>query len=314
MIKVIRFFSVTIGLLFGASALYANPFSSLIKAYPYQTLIEKSKKDADIYQLVLGPMEYREAQLDGEQEGYAPARQQEIYGEVIQTVFDHSNLDSAKLLNERMLKRIEQDGFEVLFHCDRTACGDVQGWALYISNHIAGDDDRQFYTVAKHPSSVGGDWYLVYYISDIGSQPRTIIDLIHTGVQPDRRIAFDQTRLGDKLVQDGKFTLPNVLFGLNSATMTEAAYAALDEVAKSLKQHSNLSLYVVGHTDDTGTLEYNMQLSQQRAKAVADYLMKAGGVQAERLLTKGLGPLSPVVVGRTEEARSQNRRVELIVR
>ena len=86
----------------------------------------------------------------------------------------------------------------------------------------------------------------------------------------------------------------------------------LKAIAEMLKTNSMLNIYVVGHTDMTGELEYNMRLSSQRAQAVVDALVNTYGIPANRLKAKGVGPLSPVSTNRTEEGKGLNRRVELV--
>ena len=79
-----------------------------------------------------------------------------------------------------------------------------------------------------------------------------------------------------------------------------------------MKKNPNLKVAVVGHTDNTGDFNYNLQLSQRRAKAMVDALVK-DGVAADRLAAVGVGSLSPVAPNNTPEGRAQNRRVELVL-
>jgi outer membrane protein OmpA-like peptidoglycan-associated protein len=69
---------------------------------------------------------------------------------------------------------------------------------------------------------------------------------------------------------------------------------------------------IVGHTDSQGTYQYNMDLSQRRAAAVAAQLSSVYGIQAARLSTAGVGYLSPIGSNATEDGRALNRRVELV--
>jgi OOP family OmpA-OmpF porin len=71
-------------------------------------------------------------------------------------------------------------------------------------------------------------------------------------------------------------------------------------------------VYVVGHTDNVGTLDGNMRLSQERAEAVVQALIRTHGIAAARLKSFGIGPYSPVASNDAEAARAKNRRVELV--
>jgi outer membrane protein OmpA-like peptidoglycan-associated protein len=79
-----------------------------------------------------------------------------------------------------------------------------------------------------------------------------------------------------------------------------------------LNANSSLKIYVVGHTDMTGQLDYNMELSLRRAESVVEALVNTHGIAADRLKAQGAGPLCPVSTNNTEEGRKLNRRVELV--
>jgi outer membrane protein OmpA-like peptidoglycan-associated protein len=79
-----------------------------------------------------------------------------------------------------------------------------------------------------------------------------------------------------------------------------------------MKHNSGLRMEIGGHTDNVGTNEYNLQLSQNRAKAVHDYLISAG-IKPERIVYKGYGDSYPIDSNETEEGRARNRRTEFKV-
>jgi OOP family OmpA-OmpF porin len=81
-----------------------------------------------------------------------------------------------------------------------------------------------------------------------------------------------------------------------------------------LKQNAKLSLIVVGHTDDNGTLEHNMDLSLRRSQAVVAALVSEFGIDRTRLDARGVGFLSPVAPNSTEDGRARNRLVQLVQR
>ncbi len=86
---------------------------------------------------------------------------------------------------------------------------------------------------------------------------------------------------------------------------------SLKESAKLLQADPKLKLYVVGHTDNEGTFEYNIKLSKDRAEAVVKALVSTYKIAAARLQAFGAGPVSPAASNQTEEGRAKNRRVEL---
>jgi outer membrane protein OmpA-like peptidoglycan-associated protein len=103
-----------------------------------------------------------------------------------------------------------------------------------------------------------------------------------------------------------------IFFDTNKAKIMKRSYAVLDAVAGVLKAHTALRVRVEGHTDDRGTGAWNDKLSQDRAESVRAYLV-GKGVDASRLEAKGFGVTRPLVQGKDEAARSQNRRVEFVI-
>ena len=117
------------------------------------------------------------------------------------------------------------------------------------------------------------------------------------------------TRNGDNIT----LNLPsNVTFGSNSADLNSGFYNTLDGVSLVLKEYDKTVIEVAGHTDNTGSEQYNKALSERRASTVAGYLASHGIKQA-RLLTVGAGEAYPVATNGSEAGRAQNRRVELTI-
>jgi outer membrane protein OmpA-like peptidoglycan-associated protein len=121
---------------------------------------------------------------------------------------------------------------------------------------------------------------------------------------------------GDERViyEEGKFKiLDTVKFKTGSAEIEEDSHSLLDQVALTMKANPQVKkIRVEGHTDDTGPNDKNQKLSQARADAVRDYLIKKG-VDSRRLKAKGYGEDKPLDDDTTPEARAKNRRVEFVV-
>jgi OOP family OmpA-OmpF porin len=112
--------------------------------------------------------------------------------------------------------------------------------------------------------------------------------------------------------EPGKKTLvlEGVTFATNSSQLTGESNAVLDRVAAALKANPDVRVEVGGHTDNTGTNAINRRLSKDRAKAVADYLVRKG-IAASRLESEGYGSKEPIADNGTADGRAKNRRVEL---
>jgi outer membrane protein OmpA-like peptidoglycan-associated protein len=115
------------------------------------------------------------------------------------------------------------------------------------------------------------------------------------------------TRRGDDII----LNMPgNVTFGFDSADLRADFFEVLNSVALVLDEFDQTVLVIDGHTDSTGSRQYNMGLSERRADTVGRYLISRG-VEPVRIATYGYGPDHPVASNDTESGRAQNRRVEL---
>jgi len=103
-----------------------------------------------------------------------------------------------------------------------------------------------------------------------------------------------------------------IQFALNSAELSETSKSNLTDLAETLKKYDDTNILIEGHTDITGTREYNMALSEKRAESVAEYL-RGLGVAGKRLSTMGYGPEQPVADNDSDYGRQQNRRVEVAI-
>lgn len=110
-----------------------------------------------------------------------------------------------------------------------------------------------------------------------------------------------------------RLVLRGVNFATDSAEIDPASAVVLDVAADQLRGRPGVSVVVEGHTDSTGSDAHNQALSQRRADAVRQYLVRKG-VPAERLTARGFGESNPIASNDTADGRAMNRRVELEVK
>ncbi len=108
-------------------------------------------------------------------------------------------------------------------------------------------------------------------------------------------------------------SLADILFDFDKATLRREAELNLAKVAVILGQFPEMHITIEGHTDNVGTEEYNLKLSERRARTVSDFLVTQS-VDAARMETRGYGMAQPVAPNDTEEGRQKNRRVDLVIR
>jgi outer membrane protein OmpA-like peptidoglycan-associated protein len=101
-------------------------------------------------------------------------------------------------------------------------------------------------------------------------------------------------------------------FEFDDYKITEASYPIMDQVVTILNRYPAIRLEIAAHTDNMGSFEYNMTLSQKRTQSMIDYLVSQG-IESSRLVGKGYGESRPIASNSTEEGRMMNRRVEFII-
>jgi outer membrane protein OmpA-like peptidoglycan-associated protein len=115
-------------------------------------------------------------------------------------------------------------------------------------------------------------------------------------------------------VDNGQAILVNlpdgVTFDVDSSTLKPQFRSTLDQIARSLQTYPDSLIDVYGHTDSTGSDQYNQALSERRARTVADYLTMRG-VSGARVRSQGYGETMPVATNDTDAGRALNRRVEI---
>ncbi len=104
--------------------------------------------------------------------------------------------------------------------------------------------------------------------------------------------------------------LKNVLFETNSHQIQKLSYFELDKLVLLLNTNPNISVHIIGHTDNVGASDYNLDLSEKRAQEIFQYLVDKGNVSSDRITYEGLGDEQPIGDNSTEEGRAENRRVE----
>jgi len=127
-----------------------------------------------------------------------------------------------------------------------------------------------------------------------------------------QEVAADAQSLLSDIQSKGSASVYGIYFDFNKADVKPESEAALKEVAKLLQENPTLKVYVVGHTDNVGGLDYNLKLSKARADAVIRELTVKYKISPDRLKAFGLASLAPVATNKTEEGRAKNRRVELV--
>ena len=127
-----------------------------------------------------------------------------------------------------------------------------------------------------------------------------------------QEITADAKFMAEGLSSTGHVAIYGIYFDFNKSDLKPESESALKEIAKLLIGNPNLKVFIVGHTDNVGGIDYNMNLSEARAGAVVQALTKKYKVKPQQMKAYGVGQLAPVAPNKTEEGRAKNRRVELV--
>ena len=115
-----------------------------------------------------------------------------------------------------------------------------------------------------------------------------------------------------RIAKGNSITLNNLYFDYDSDKILPTSNAEIERLSLFLKRNKQVCIEIIGHTDNQGSKSYNLDLSQRRANALMNALIKKG-ISADRLTSKGMGSTQPIATNDTEQGRAQNRRVEILI-
>lgn len=269
----------------------------LLTRYPGSVIVKYRQVDFDEFVLPLGKAVHA---------GFE--RSETVTGKLTSLEYLSDDGHSVLEIFDNYAQALQRAGFEIAFTCVKPAgCGELgkyMGAAWYgDSRYLAaqGGDPAAPTHVALFVHKRGSSSAMGVQLRIIESRP------MQTGLVTATAAAIQQG-----LAAEGKFALYGLYFDTGKAALKAESAPALAEVAQVLKSNPSLELFVVGHTDSTGPIGANVDLSERRAAAAVDALVSRHGIASKRLTAKGVGPFAPVGTNQTEDGRAKNRRVELV--
>ena len=139
-----------------------------------------------------------------------------------------------------------------------------------------------------------------------------LVEVLEPKPMENRIVILKAEAIGNEMRADGSVSLYGLLFDTDKADLKPESKPQLDEMVRYMKTNPAANVYIVGHTDNQGTLDHNQALSDRRAKAVVAFLT-GQGVAANRLVGRGVGPLAPIASNTDDAGRAKNRRVEMVL-
>jgi OOP family OmpA-OmpF porin len=292
------------------------------------SIIHFSQKEFDEYRLVIGTVsEYNDQKQPWKdlEEALNERNSLQLEGKVWKLTYAIPKNRSTLEIIRSFQTELTKAGFQILYQCKNHECG------LRTFTHLrtkgrgtlsllgTGDwwNDQRY--LAARLASPKGDIYVSILTMPVnapmfGWDVVALLDVIEVKPMKPSLVSVKAETMAVEISTRGSVALYGIYFDTDRAEVKPESRPTLSEIATLLKQNGKLELIVVGHTDNNGTLDYNLDLSLRRAQAVVAALASDFGVARNRLEARGVGFLSPVAPNTSEENRAKNRRVQLLQR
>lgn len=216
---------------------------------------------------------------------------------------------------------LKKNGFDILLTCANDECGSSQFLQLLHGRSPRWSDFQSFepgvYISFSYISASkvidGRDVYISLVIHRYGEGVTSVVQNIIEAEPLDDGLLEINLNFAD-IEANGRVILDGLYFSSGQAELLEESAVSLEIIAEFLISQPDRSFYVVGHTDNDGSHELNMELSRQRAEAVLSELRDQFNVPQTQLQAVGNGATSPIATNLEEGGKAKNRRVELVER
>ena len=178
-------------------------------------------------------------------------------------------------------------------------------YALYKKSSPGGDTYVEVYVGQNHSGSHGN------YSEALDGRVLALVGIVEPRPMEQKIVTIKASEIAGDVAANGRAAFYGIYFDFNKADVKPESDPQLAEMASYIKQSQGM-VFITGHTDNQGGLEFNMGLSQKRAEAVVKALVTRFGVDAKRLTPRGLAFLAPLASNSTDDGRAKNRRVELV--
>lgn len=224
-------------------------------------------------------------------------------------------------------EQLRNDRYRIIFECQTEACGGFDfrfgvetlpppqmriniGDFRFLAAERRGAEGPEYLTLFTSRTAEAG----FVQITHVGPDTETADVIAQAEAAPLRAFgAQPDASLAEQLDQAGRAVLSDLSFDTGSAQLADGDYASLRALADYLANTPSRTVALVGHTDSSGALDANIALSKRRAASVLERLVSVYGVDRGQLEAEGMGYLAPLSSNLTEEGRTANRRVEVIV-
>ena len=238
------------------------------------------------------------------------------------------------MMNYKMV--LQQLGYETLFECSGAGeCGKHVD-AFYnrgASEKQLSDSQLQEYAFSQYSvkevkaytgrATIKGQESFVFIFaayqdnygeSGAGKRVAVFLEEIRVKQMEERMVVLKSDAINDAINEKGRAAIYGIYFDTDKSVIKPESRPQLEEMSKYLSDHPKVKVFIVDHTDNTGTFAYNLKLSEKRAASVVAILSEEFGVEKTRLEARGVASLAPVAPNTSDAGRAKNRRVEMVLK
>jgi outer membrane protein OmpA-like peptidoglycan-associated protein len=317
----------------------------LLKRYEGSFIVSYERQAFTDFKVPLSPLEATDQRDARNNKLHLPKKELELEGVKTRMAYllpaERSPLEVLRNYEDT----VKAAGGEILFTCKAEACGGdprrsssggggnsslmmyflVEGDlkdASYSNGSCAQTqaiNDQRFFT-AKIPQSSGDVYVTVHtytlndtnYCKAFNERTIAVVHTLEPKPRDQKMVVVKADEMAKSLQSTGHVALYGIFFDTDKTDLKAESTPTLKEIAQLMKSDAKLALIVVGHTDNQGAYDYNVDLSRRRADAVVKSLAANHGVDAKRLRAAGVGMVAPAASNDSEQGRSKNRRVEIV--
>lgn len=320
----------------------------IIKRYEGSLIISYDSHAYAELQIPLSPL--KPSPIQGERDArnnrvYHAERTQDVDGTLTRLVYLIPENRSPLEVVRNYQDEIEALGGHVEFECKAEQCGGAANRAAYgggdkmsLTQQFFYDSDLkdaphsngscaltssindQHYLAAQIPQAGSDGWVIVQsfqldagtYCKALNGRAIAIVQVLEPKAREKKMVVVAADEMAKAIDHDGSISLYGIYFDTAKAELKPDSKPTLTEIAVLLENQPALSVLVVGHTDNQGSHDYNLDLSSKRANAVKAALVSKYGIEDRRLMAAGAGMMAPIATNDSEDGRAKNRRVVLV--
>jgi outer membrane protein OmpA-like peptidoglycan-associated protein len=322
--------------------------NALIKRYEGSFIVSYDHRAYADFRIPLAPLKRSETANERDamnNQVFRPQRDVAVEGSLTRLVYalpeNRSPLEVLRNYQDVIVSR----GGQVEFQCKRDECGGDPNRASYggggrmsltqfffyeadikdaaHSNGacaVTSPINDQWFLAAKIPQGNEAAWVTVQtyqlnagtYCKALNARTIAVVHILEPKARDQKMVVVKAEQMANTIELDGSISLYGIYFDTNEARLKPESEPTLREIAALLGSQSKLAVLVIGHTDNQGSFEHNLDLSTRRANAVKAALIAQHGADGRRLSAAGAGMMAPVASNATNDGRAKNRRVTIV--